>query len=161
MYNKAILMGRICNDLEVKSTPSGANVLSFRIAVDRSYQVKGEERKSDFFNIVAWRANADFISRYFSKGRMILVEGELQTRQYTDKNGSIQTVVELVVDNARFTGEAKAQSGGSGYSAPAYSAPAEPQHPAEQSNAAPMASNGSFTASDFVETTTTDDDYPF
>jgi len=163
MYNKAILMGRICNDLEVKTTPSGASVLSFRIAVDRSYQAKGEERKSDFFNIVAWRANADFISRFFSKGRMILVEGELQTRQYTDKNGSTQTVVELVVDNARFTGEAKAQGGYSApapaYSAPAYSAPAA--HPAEQSNAAPAASNGSYTANDFVATTPTDDDYPF
>ncbi|MBQ7835506.1 MAG: single-stranded DNA-binding protein [Ruminiclostridium sp.] len=103
MYNKAILMGRICNDLEIKSTQSGAAVLSFRIAVDRNYQVKGEEKKTDFFNIVAWRNNADFISRFFSKGRMILVEGELQTRQYTDKNGSTQTVVELIVDNVHFT----------------------------------------------------------
>ncbi len=161
MYNKAILMGRICNDLEVKTTPSGASVLSFRIAVDRSYQVKGEERKSDFFNVVAWRANADFISRFFSKGRMILVEGELQTRQYVDKNGSNQTVVELVVDNARFTGEGRQQGGG--YSANSYAAPQPPQtqHPAEQSNAAPMSSNGSYTANDFVTTTNTDDDYPF
>ncbi len=160
MYNKAILMGRICNDLEVKTTPSGASVLSFRIAVDRSYQVKGEERKSDFFNVVAWRANADFISRFFSKGRMILVEGELQTRQYVDKNGSNQTVVELVVDNARFTGEGRQQGGG--YSAGGYaSQPPQTQHPAEQSNAAPMSSNGSYTANDFVTTTNTDDDYPF
>ena len=158
MYNKAILMGRICNDLEVKTTPSGANVLSFRIAVDRSYQAKGEERKSDFFNIVAWRANADFISRFFSKGRMILVEGELQTRQYTDKNGSTQTVVELVVENARFTGEPK--QGGGSYSAP--SVPVAPaQHPAEQSNAAPAVSNGNHTAADFATTATDDDDYPF
>lgn len=163
MYNKAILMGRICNDLELKTTPSGANVLSFRIAVDRSYQVKGEERKSDFFNVVAWRANADFISRFFSKGRMILVEGELQTRQYVDKNGSTQTVVELVVDNARFTGEGRQQNGG--YVNNGYSAPTQPpqtvQHPAEQSNAAPMVSNGSYTANDFVSTTNTDEDYPF
>ncbi len=162
MYNRAILMGRICNDLELKTTPSGANVLSFRIAVDRSYQAKGEERKSDFFNVVAWRASADFISRFFSKGRMILVEGELQTRQYVDKNGSTQTVVELVVDNARFTGEGRQQSGG--YSAGGY-APQQPpqpvQHPAGQQNAAPMASNGSYTANDFVATTNTDDDYPF
>lgn len=107
MYNRAILMGRICNDLELKTTPSGATVVSFRIAVNRGYQVKGEERKSDFFNVVAWKTNADFISAHFSKGRMILVEGELQTRQYVDKNGSTQTVVELVVDNARFTGETK------------------------------------------------------
>ena len=158
MYNKAILMGRICNDLEVKVTPTGVNVLSFRIAVDRSYQVKGEERKSDFFNVVAWRSTADFISRFFSKGRMILVEGELQTRQYVDKNGSNQTVVELVVDNARFTGEPKSQ--GSGYvpqTPPAQSA----QHPAEQYNAAPSSSNGSYTANDFVSTTNTDESYPF
>lgn len=145
MYNRAVLMGRICNELEVKTTPSGANVLSFRIAVDRSYQVKGEERKSDFFNIVAWRANADFISRFFSKGRMILVEGELQTKQYTDKNGSNQTVVELIVDNARFTGESK-QSGGQVASAP--STPPTPQPVAENANVR-------------MEMTETDDDYPF
>ncbi len=165
MYNKAILMGRICNDLDLKTTPSGATVLSFRIAVDRSYQVKGEERKSDFFNVVAWRATAEFISRFFSKGRMILVEGELQTRQYVDKNGSTQTVVELVVDNARFTGESKPQgNGGAGYPAPppAYNAPSAPvQHPAGQSNAAPVSSNGNYSANDFSQTTETNDDYPF
>ena len=160
MYNKAILMGRICNDLELKTTSSGASVLSFRLAVDRGYQAKGEELKSDFFNIVAWRANADFISRFFSKGRMILVEGELQTRQYVDKNGSTQTVVELIVDNARFTGEAKAQSGGSYTPPPPPEPPAYSNHPAEQAGSAPMASNGNHTASDF-ETTPTDDDYPF
>lgn len=156
MYNKAILMGRICNDLDLKTTPSGASVLSFRIAVDRSYQAKGEERKSDFFNIVAWRANAEFISRYFSKGRMILVEGELQTRQYTDKNGSNVTVTELIVDNARFTGEAKQQTGSSNYG---YSAPAPAEHPAQASNGAPTMTSGN--VNDFVEATNSDDDYPF
>lgn len=110
MYNKAVLMGRICNDLELKTTQSGVSVISFRLAVDRSYQAKGEERKVDFFNIVAWRDTAEFISRYFSKGRMILVEGELQTRQYTDKNGSTQNVVELNVGSAHFTGEPKEQA---------------------------------------------------
>ena len=78
MYNKVIMMGRIVNDLELRSTTSGASVLSFRIAVDRRFQTKGEERKSDFFNVVAWRNEAEFISRYFAKGRMILIEGELQ-----------------------------------------------------------------------------------
>ena len=145
MYNRAVLMGRICNELEVKTTPSGANVLSFRIAVDRGYQVKGEERKSDFFNIVAWRAHADFISRFFSKGRMILVEGELQTRQYVDKNGSTQTVVELIVDNARFTGEGKQNSG---QATPAPTAPPAPQPMVKDSNVR-------------MEMTATDDDYPF
>lgn len=149
MYNKAILMGRICNDLEVKTTPSGANVLSFRIAVERSYQAKGEERKSDFFNIVAWRANADFISRFFSKGRMILVEGELQTRQYEDKNGSTQTVVELIVDNARFTGEAK--TGGASQSS---------YQPAQQSQETPPPQG--YSPADFTEVPPGEgDEYPF
>lgn len=162
MYNRAILMGRICNDLEVRSTPSGVSVLSFRIAVDRGYQAKGEERKSDFFNCVAWRQTADFISRFFSKGRMILVEGELQTRQYVDKNNVTQNIVELIVDNARFTGE-KAQSGGGSY-APAQGYPEPPpmqQHPAAETNSAPAASNGTYTAQDFASGNSSDDDYPF
>lgn len=155
MYNKAVLMGRICNDLELKTIPSGASVLSFRLAVDRSYQIKGEERKADFFNIVAWRSTAEFISRYFSKGKMILVEGELQTRQYIDKNGSTQNVVELVVSNAHFTGE-KAVSSSPGGSYGGYSSPAPTQGSA--SMGAPVVSSGS--ASDFVEAES-DDDYPF
>lgn len=93
MFNKAILMGRIAHNLELKTTPSGLSVLSFRIAVERAYQEQGEERKTDFFNIVAWRSTAEFIAKYFSKGRMIFVEGELQTRQYVDKKGSTQNVV--------------------------------------------------------------------
>ena len=153
MYNKAIMMGRICNDLELRQTPSGVSVLTFRIAVDRSYQAKGEERKSDFFNIVAWRNTAEFISKYFSKGRMIMVDGELQTRQYQEKNGSTQTVVELIVDNAHFTGEPKSANTGYG----AY--PAPPPYPAAAANAAPAVSAGN--ASDFVTTEDSDDDYPF
>lgn len=156
MYNKAILMGRICNDLELKTIPSGASVLSFRLAVDRAYQIKGEERKADFFNIVAWRNTAEFISRYFSKGRMILVEGELQTRQYVDKNGSTQNVVELVASNAHFTGEKAVNSGSNsgyvGYNNPPAQTNAAPAQPA------PAISSGS--TSDFVDTGS-DDDYPF
>ncbi len=88
MYNKVIMMGRIANDLELKTTPQGVSVCTFRIAVDRRYQAKGEEKKSDFFNVVAWRGHAEFVTKYFSKGRSILVEGEFQTRGYTDKNGN-------------------------------------------------------------------------
>lgn len=144
MFNKAILMGRITHNLELKSTQSGISVLSFCIAVDRAYQAQGEERKTDFFNIVAWRSTAEFISRYFAKGRMILVEGELQTRQYVDKNGSTQNVVELVVSSAHFTGEKK-----------------EPGQVQVQNSAAP---NNALTQeqsnADFAETAS-DDDYPF
>lgn len=156
MFNKAVLMGRICNDLELKTIPSGVNVLSFRLAVDRNYQAKGEERKADFFNIVAWRNTAEFIARYFSKGRMILVEGELQTRQYVDKNGSTQNVVELVANSAYFTGEPKASNYGSGYNAPP--PPAVPTTAAAAGNDSPAYSSGN--NNDFVETGS-DDDYPF
>lgn len=71
MYNNVIMMGRIASDLELKVTPSGVNVCSFRIAVERRYQAKGEERKADFFNVVAWRNNAEFVCKWFAKGRMI------------------------------------------------------------------------------------------
>ena len=108
MYNKAIIMGRICNDLEVKTTPSGVPVLSFTVAVDRNYQADKQNKVSDFFPCVAWRNEADFIARFFGKGRMILVEGELQNRKYTDKSGTERQVTELIVDRATFTGE-KAQ----------------------------------------------------
>lgn len=167
MYNKVIMLGRIVQDLELKTTPSGVSVLSFRIAVDRKFQTKGEERKSDFFNCVAWRNEAEFISRYWTKGRPILVEGELQNRSYTGNDGVVRYITEIVVDRATFTGD-KAPSS-SGYSAGNYPPPPPPvqqssqptQHPAEQTNSAPTAANGSYTASDFVETTNTDDDYPF
>ena len=75
MYNKVILLGRITQDLQLKTTPQGTSVLTFSIAVDRRFQTKGEEKKADFFNCVAWRQEAEFISRYWTKGRPILVEG--------------------------------------------------------------------------------------
>ena len=173
MFNKVILMGRICHDLELKTTPSGVSVLSFRIAVDRNYQVKGEERKADFFNIVAWRSTAEFVSKYFGKGRMIMVDGELQTRQYVDKNGITQNIVEIVADTIHFTGEKPPQqqnyapgnnfNGNYGGYSNSYSSPApgnfQPQHPAETANAAPAAvSSGA--PSDFADSGD-DDDYPF
>lgn len=164
MYNRAILMGRICNDLEVKTTPSGVTVLSFRIAVDRSYQAKGEERKSDFFTCVAWRQTAEFISRFFAKGRMILVEGELQTRQYVDKNNVTQNVVELIIDNAKFTGEKKPDGGSSSYSPSTGYPDPPPEHPGAGTNSAPMTSNGSnITSDDFKPKAGAgnDEDYPF
>lgn len=149
MYNKVIMMGRIVNDLELKTTPQGVGVCSFRIAVDRRFQTKGEEKKSDFFNVVAWRQQAEFVTKYFHKGRSILVEGELNTRQYTDKNGNPSTWYEIVADRLSFTGEAKQQ----GAYSDTYSAP-PPTEPPQQA-ASPQASASDFTASD------SDDDYPF
>lgn len=105
MYNKVILMGRITRDIEIKTTPSGISVTSFSIAVDRRVQSKDGEKVTDFIDCVAWRQTADFIARFFGKGKLILLEGELQTRTYTDKNGNNRKAVEVIVDRASFTGE--------------------------------------------------------
>lgn len=146
MYNKITLMGRITHDLELKSTPSGNSVLSFAVAVERAYQAKGEERKTDFFSCVAWRANADFISRFFSKGRMILIDGELQNRKYTDKNGVERYVTEIIVERAYFTGES--------------GKPPQNNQNQTSGNEQPPAQAKEYTAADFVPSPT-DDDYPF
>ena len=103
MINNVVLMGRIVNDLELKTTQSGLSVVSFRIAVDRKYS-KGE-KQTDFFDIVAWRNQAEFICRYFRKGSLIALEGELQTRSYQTKDGANRTVTEVIVKNVSFTGE--------------------------------------------------------
>lgn len=164
MYNKVIMMGRIVNDLELKTTPTGVSVCSFRIAVDRRFQTKGEERKSDFFNVVAWRQQAEFLSRYFSKGKMILVEGEMTTRQYTDKNGNPNTWYEIVADRLSFTGE-KAASTGGGYGNYGAPPPEEPAnygggYSAPQNSPAPQQStNAGAAAPDF--SSADNDDYPF
>ncbi|MCX4357476.1 MAG: single-stranded DNA-binding protein [Oscillospiraceae bacterium] len=154
--NKVIMMGRICNDLELKITPSGTNVCSFRIAVDRNYQVKGEEKKTDFFNVVAWRTAAEFVTRYFAKGRMILIEGEMQTRQYTDKNGNPATWYEIIADKLHFTGEKN--NNGSAQEPPPLP-PEPPQYanknaPPEQPSSEPSQSSPDFAATD-------NDEYPF
>lgn len=146
MYNKVIMMGRIANDLELKTTPQGVNVCTFRIAVDRRYKAKGEERKTDFFNVVAWRKHAEIVTRYFSKGRSILVEGELQTRGYTDKNGNPAMWYEIIADRLGFTGEPKPQTNSAPQTTPT---PAPPY-------------NGATTGpGDLPAPEETDDDYPF
>lgn len=122
MYNKTMLMGRIASDLELKTTPNGVAVCSFRLAVDRRFQTKGEEKKTDFFNIVAWRQQAEFVSHYFKKGSMIFVDGELQTRQYTNKDGVNVTVTEVVVDQLSFTGEKRDDASGNRQAAPGQTA---------------------------------------
>lgn len=115
MLNRVILMGRITHDLELRQTPNGVSVLSFSLAVERSFARQGEERQTDFIDCVAWRQQAEFISRYFSKGRMIAIEGQIQTRTFQDKNGNNRKAVEVLVDSVSFTGEPKQQGGGSNY----------------------------------------------
>lgn len=102
MLNVVAIQGRLTHDPELKTTPNGVSVCSFRIACERSYSSKGEERKADFFTITAWRQTAEFVCKYFQKGSMIAVEGSLQTRQYQDQQGNNRTVVEIVANNVSF-----------------------------------------------------------
>lgn len=105
MINKVILMGRLTEDPELKTTRQGTSVTSFRIAVERDYVQKGSERQTDFPTIVCWRSTAEFVSRYFHKGNMIAVEGQLQTRSYKDNNDSSHYITEVYADKVSFTGE--------------------------------------------------------
>lgn len=117
MFNLVVLTGRLTADPELKTTPNGIAVTSFSIAVSRRYR-SGEEPQTDFINIVAWRQNAEFISKYFKKGSMIGIEGSIQTRRYTDKNGNNRTAFEVVVNNAQFV-ESKRDGAASGGAEPA------------------------------------------
>ena len=112
MVNCAILMGRLTKDPELRTTQNGTSVTSFAVAVDREYVRQGEERQTDFINVVAWRQTAEFVSRYFKKGSMIAVQGSIQTRNYEDKNGNKRTAVEVIADKVSFCGS-KAESGNS------------------------------------------------
>lgn len=107
MLNRVILMGRLVADPELKTTNSGISVTSFRIAVDRNYVKAGEQRQADFFDIVAWRSSAEFVCKHFSKGSLIAVDGQLQSRSYQTKDGQNRTAIEVQADNISFTGERK------------------------------------------------------
>lgn len=104
MLNVVAIMGRLVADPELRTTQQGTNVCSFRIACDRSYAKQGEQRQADFIDIVAWRAQAEFVCKYFQKGSPIAIEGSLQTRQYQDKNGNSRTAVEVLANNINFAG---------------------------------------------------------
>ena len=101
MFNIVVLTGRICQPVELKTTPNGISVCTFSIAVDRAYK-KGEEKQTDFLNVVCWRSTAEFVSKYFSKGNLIGIEGSIQTRKYTDKDGNNRTAFEIVANNVHF-----------------------------------------------------------
>ena len=111
MFNKAILIGRLVVDPELKTTPQGTNVCTFRIAIDRPFTPKGGEKKSDFLTIVCWRQQAEFVSKFFAKGRLIGVEGSIQSRDYTDKDGNKRYVTEIVSDRCFFVDSKSSNSG--------------------------------------------------
>lgn len=156
MFNKAILIGRMVADPELRQTPNGVSVCTFRIAVDRAFTPKDGERQADFLDVVAWRTQAEFVSRYFNKGKLILVEGSIQSRSYTDKNDQKRYAVEIVADNIRFVGS-KAESAGGGSSRPL---PDDSSAPPERGVNSLPASYSSGSAEDFAEIED-DGDLPF
>ena len=114
MLNKIIIMGRLTRDPELRRTQSGTAVTSFSLAVDRDFKSQSGEKETDFIDIVAWRNTADFVSKYFSKGRMAVVDGRLQIRDWVDKDGGKRRSAEVVADNVYF-GDSK-RDGDSGTS---------------------------------------------
>ena len=117
MLNKIFLMGRLTRDPELRHTGSGTAVASFTLAVDRDYKTQSGEKETDFIDIVAWRSTAEFVSKYFTKGRMAVVEGRLQIRDWTDKDGGRRRSAEVVADNIYF-GDSKRPVSDSDTSAP-------------------------------------------
>ncbi len=120
MLNRITVMGRLVRDPDLRKTASDISVVSFTIAVDRDYK-NGDEKVADFIPVTAWRGTADFISRNFSKGRMICVDGSLQTRNYEDKEGNKRTAFEIVAQNVYFADSKKSEGtaqAGQSYSAP-------------------------------------------
>lgn len=176
MLNHIVIMGRLTRDPELRHTQSGIAVASFTVAVDRDYSSRdGGEKQTDFINCVAWRSTGEFVSKYFTKGSMVVVSGRLQMRQYTDKDGNNRTVAEIVADNVYF-GESKRNSAQGGDSRP-YSEPSNGyQNNGYQSGG--YQNNGGYnnnyqggysgggystpvTGSDFAELSDDDGDLPF
>ena len=163
MLNKIFLQGRLVADPELRHTQNGVAVASFRLAVDRDFKDRETgERKADFINVVAWRQTGEFVSRFLTKGRMAIVEGKLQTRDYTDRDGNRRYATEVIADNVYF-GDSRRDAEGGGYApAPAanrggYGAPAG-------GNPCPS-SGGSYTAApavdQFADLTDDDGELPF
>jgi len=146
--NQIAIMGRLTRDPELRETANGTPVASFSLAVDRGYTPKdGGERQTDFINCVAWRGTAQFVSKYFVKGKMAAVTGRLQIRSYTDKDGNNRQAAEVVADNIYFTGDNKGSDGNR--------IAANPKDDFAIGNISPVES------SDFAEIDMDDGDLPF
>ena len=158
MLNHITIMGRLVRDPELRRTGSGIAVASFTVAVDRDFGSRdGGERETDFIDCVAWRQTGEFVSKYFTKGRMIVVSGRLQIRSWNDKDGNKRRTAEVVADNCYFgdsrrDGESTGSYGGNTYGGNAYGAPA-PSYGGYSAPAAP--------ASDFAMLEDDDAQLPF
>ena len=137
MLNKIFIMGRLTRDPELRHTQTGTAVATFSLAVDRDFKDKSSgEHATDFINVVAWRQTGEFVSRYFTKGRMAVVEGRLQMRDWTDKDGNKRTTAEVVAENVYFGDSKRDGEGGGSYSS-GYTG---------GYNAAPMGGNSGYSA---------------
>ena len=150
MLNNITLMGRLVANPELRHTSTGLAVTSFTLAVNRDFARQGEERSTDFIDIVAWRNNAEFAAKYFSKGQLVAVVGSLQTRTYQDKNGMNRKVFEVVADRLHFAESKKDSS--------AYAVNASLGEEKKSENKVSSFENGDL---DFTELPTSDDDLPF
>jgi len=154
MLNRIILMGRLTRDPELRHTQNGTAVASFSLAVDRDFKYKESgEKATDFIDIVAWRGTAEFVSKYFTKGRMAVVEGRLQLRDWTDKDGNKRRSAEVVADNIYF-GDSKRDGDNAGASYGSYA-------PAPSYGVPPAPDYGSAPKSDFAELNDDDGELPF
>ena len=161
MLNRIILMGRLTRDPELRRTGSGTAVTSFSLAVDRDFKSQSGEKETDFIDIVAWRSTAEFVSKYFTKGRMAVVEGRLQLRDWTDRDGNKRRTAEVIADNVYF-GDSKRDAEAGGYAAPSggFGAPAGGYAPP------PAAPSGGYSApmgggDQFAELSDDDGELPF
>ena len=162
MLNRIIFMGRLTRDPELRHTQTGTAVASFTLAVDRDFKDKSTgEKSTDFIDIVAWRQTAEFVSRYFNKGRMAVVEGRLQIRDWTDREGNKRRSAEVIADNVYF-GDSKRDAESAGVYAPpaagGYAPPAAPMG----GYGAPSGGYGAPAGGDqFAELADDDGDLPF
>jgi len=146
--NHIVIMGRLTNDPDRRETPSGIPVTKFTLAVERPFTSKESgERKADFIPVVAWRGTADFVAKYFTKGKMAAVAGRLEVREWTDKENNRRWTTEVIADNVYFTGDKKEQG--------SYSPPANPKEDFGAGYTTPVES------SDFAELDMDDGDLPF
>ena len=145
-FNKVILIGNMVADPELKTTPTGVNVCSFRIAVGRRFIKPNEPQQTDFIDIVAWRAQAEFVTKYFSKGKPILVCGSIQSRNWQDKEGNKRTTVEVIADEITFV-ERKSVS--------------DSMSPGMESSSQASSYSTSYESSPKFEEIGSDDDLPF
>ena len=166
MLNKIFIMGRLTRDPELRRTQTGTPVASFSLAVDRDFKDKSTgERTTDFIDVVAWRQTGEFVSRYFTKGRMAVVEGRLQIRDWTDKEGGKRRSAEVIADQVYF-GDSKRDSDGGGYSNAGYASGggysggyAVPSAPAP--SAAPSGYGAPSGGDQFAELSDDDGELPF